>query len=41
MSLLRRWNRKFPVTIYERHRNLAIYQIQGNRNPFIAQLRIS
>lgn len=33
--VLLKWNRDFPVTIYEKHRNLAIYEIQGNRNPFI------
>jgi endonuclease I len=32
---LLKWNRDFPVTVYEKHRNLAIYEIQGNRNPFI------
>ncbi|MBS4209245.1 endonuclease [Bacillus sp. FJAT-50079] len=34
-SLLRDWNEQFPPTIYEQHRNQAIFQIQGNRNPFI------
>jgi deoxyribonuclease I len=29
------WHKQFGVTIYEKHRNQAIYQIQGNRNPFI------
>ncbi|WP_087941725.1 endonuclease I family protein [Bacillus kwashiorkori] len=33
--LLREWNRTFPINMYEKHRNQAIYQIQGNRNPFI------
>ena len=35
IPLLVRWHKEFPVTLYEKHRNLAIYQIQGNRNPFI------
>jgi endonuclease I len=34
-SLLRRWNREFPPDLYEKHRNQAIFHIQGNRNPFI------
>ena len=29
------WHHRFPVTLHERHRNQAIYKIQGNRNPFI------
>lgn len=35
IPILQQWNSQFPVTTYEKHRNLAIYQIQGNRNPFI------
>ncbi|RAK18946.1 endonuclease I [Anoxybacillus vitaminiphilus] len=35
ISLLVQWHQQFPVTIYEKHRNWAIYRIQGNRNPFI------
>ncbi|WP_203362587.1 endonuclease [Bacillus sp. REN10] len=35
LSLLINWHEQFPVTIYEKHRNRAIYRIQGNRNPFI------
>lgn len=35
LSLLIRWHQQFEVTIYEKHRNQAIYLIQGNRNPFI------
>lgn len=35
IPLLIRWHRQFPVTLYEKHRNQAIYRIQGNRNPFI------
>lgn len=29
------WHEKYPVTPYEKHRNKAIFEIQGNRNPFI------
>jgi deoxyribonuclease I len=35
VPLLVRWHQEFPVTIYEKHRNRAIFLIQGNRNPFI------
>ncbi|WP_079508762.1 endonuclease I family protein [Mesobacillus jeotgali] len=35
IPLLVRWNEEFPPTIHEKHRNQAIYYIQGNRNPFI------
>jgi deoxyribonuclease I len=35
LRLLIHWHEAFPVTIYEKHRNQAIYHIQGNRNPFI------
>lgn len=35
IPLLIQWHKKFPVSLYERHRNQAIYQIQGNRNPLI------
>lgn len=35
MNLLINWHNKFSVTLYEKHRNRAIYRIQGNRNPFI------
>lgn len=35
MKLLLEWHQQFPVGIYEKHRNQAIYEIQGNRNPFI------
>ncbi|WP_430788496.1 endonuclease I family protein [Virgibacillus flavescens] len=34
-SVLIEWHKQFPPAIYENHRNQAIYQIQGNRNPFI------
>lgn len=35
IHLLIRWHEQFPITLYERHRNRAIFLIQGNRNPFI------
>ncbi|MEH7109220.1 endonuclease I family protein [Bacillus sp. JJ1764] len=35
IPLLIRWHKEFPVSLYEKHRNQTIYQIQGNRNPFI------
>lgn len=35
IPLLVRWHQEFPVTLYEKHRNQAIFHIQGNRNPFI------
>nr|WP_295969738.1 endonuclease [uncultured Bacillus sp.] len=34
-SLLIMWHHQFEATLYERHRNQAIFMIQGNRNPFI------
>lgn len=35
IDLLKRWHIQFPLTAYEKHRNKAIFEIQGNRNPFI------
>lgn len=35
VPLLLKWHQKFPTSLYEKHRNLAIYELQGNRNPFI------
>lgn len=32
---LLRWHEEFPVSLYEQHRNQAIYAMQGNRNPYI------
>ena len=29
------WHRENEVTTYEKHRNMAIFKIQGNRNPLI------
>ncbi len=34
-DLLLRWNKMDPVDDIERNRNEAVYEIQGNRNPFI------
>ena len=34
-ALLLAWHIRYPVTRYEKHRNAAIFEIQGNRNPFI------
>ncbi|MFC3040404.1 endonuclease I family protein [Virgibacillus xinjiangensis] len=34
-DLLLDWHQNFPPDLYEKHRNQAIYEIQGNRNPFI------
>lgn len=31
------WHEEAPVTEWERHRNAAIFERQGNRNPFIDQ----
>lgn len=35
LELLLDWHREYPVTLYEKHRNAAIQELQGNRNPFI------
>ncbi|PPA69287.1 endonuclease I family protein [Jeotgalibacillus proteolyticus] len=35
IRLLLRWHKDFPPGVYEKHRNQAIYELQGNRNPFI------
>ena len=34
-ELLLEWHQQFLPELYEKHRNQAIYEIQGNRNPFI------
>ncbi|WP_235001650.1 endonuclease I family protein [Halobacillus sp. Marseille-P3879] len=34
-DLLLTWHEKEPPELYELHRNQAIYEIQGNRNPWI------
>jgi len=35
LSTLLQWHADHPVTEYERHRNQAIFEKQGNRNPLI------
>ncbi|WHY77254.1 endonuclease [Neobacillus sp. WH10] len=35
LRVLINWHKQFPVSLYEKHRNLAIFELQGNRNPFI------
>lgn len=35
LSVLLQWNKQDPVSEWERQRNEKIYNIQGNRNPFI------
>lgn len=35
LDILLRWHRDFEVDDYERHRNAAIFAVQGNRNPLI------
>ncbi|QWU18157.1 endonuclease [Paenibacillus sophorae] len=35
VTMLLEWHRSVPVTLYEQHRNLAVFELQGNRNPFI------
>jgi endonuclease I/V8-like Glu-specific endopeptidase len=35
LTILKKWHEGDPVSEYERHRNQAIFEVQGNRNPFI------
>lgn len=35
IQTLLKWHRENPVTLYEKHRNQAIAELQGNRNPLI------
>ncbi|WAS99280.1 endonuclease [Nannocystis punicea] len=35
LELLTRWSKEEPPGQYERHRNQAIFAVQGNRNPFV------
>lgn len=35
LATLLKWHKDFPVDDYERHRNQAIFERQGNRNPLI------
>lgn len=35
LETLLEWHNRFPPTEYEKHRNVAIFEKQGNRNPLI------
>jgi endonuclease I/V8-like Glu-specific endopeptidase len=35
LPILLDWHDQYPVDEWERHRNVAIYEVQGNRNPLI------
>jgi endonuclease G, mitochondrial len=35
LKTLQRWSEEDPPNLYEKHRNQAIQELQGNRNPFI------
>lgn len=35
VTMLLEWHAAEPVSVYERHRNAAIFERQGNRNPVI------
>lgn len=35
LTILGKWHNEFPPDEYERHRNAAIFEKQGNRNPLI------
>lgn len=35
VKTLLKWHEEFPVSLYELHRNAAIEEVQGNRNPLI------
>lgn len=35
LAILVDWSKRFPPDLYEKHRNQAIFEIQGNRNPLI------
>ncbi|WP_328740771.1 endonuclease [Streptomyces erythrochromogenes] len=35
LEMLLNWHREHPVGVYEQHRNAAIAEMQGNRNPLI------
>lgn len=35
IAILLKWHQENEVTKYEKHRNMAIFQVQGNRNPLI------
>lgn len=35
LEILINWHKRYPVSLYELHRNASIFKIQGNRNPLI------
>jgi endonuclease I len=35
LNMILQWHKDHKVTPYEKHRNMAIFEMQGNRNPFI------
>ncbi|WP_082341085.1 endonuclease [Sporosarcina globispora] len=35
IDLLIKWHKEYPITLHEKHRNHAIFDLQGNRNPLI------
>ncbi|WP_342548846.1 endonuclease [Paenibacillus sp. FSL P2-0089] len=35
IKLLLGWHKEHPVSLHEKHRNQLIFELQGNRNPFI------
>lgn len=35
IDTLLRWHQDHPVSLYERHRNAGIFELQGNRNPLV------
>lgn len=35
LATLVKWHKDDPVSLYERHRNAAIQELQGNRNPLV------
>jgi endonuclease G, mitochondrial len=35
IAMLKSWHASQPVTVFEKHRNRCIYELQGNRNPFV------
>ena len=34
-KLLHQWNKKYPPTEREKRKNIQIFKLQGNKNPFI------
>ncbi|WP_139891174.1 endonuclease I family protein [Bacillus sp. D386] len=35
IDLYKKWHNNHPVSLHEKHRNWAIFKLQGNRNPYI------